>query len=115
MHYLFTRLASNAFDFILLLFAFYFYFDISFDKIIRKIFFVAFNIALHCLLRKKARIRQFTKQITKIEKKKRANKFTKRLYKLILSDKRILTYIETIYTTKLRNRIISNLELEDKL
>jgi len=76
--------------------------------------FATFDVALHCLLRKKARVQQFTKQITTIKKKKRANKFTKQLYKLVLSDKCILTYIETIYATKLRNRTISNSRLRDK-
>jgi len=49
------------------------------------------------------------------KKKKRTNKFTKRLYRLVLSDKHTLIYIETIYATKFWNCTILDLELENKL
>jgi len=111
---LFTELASDISDSILLLFVSYLYFDISFGKIIREISSAAFDVALHCLLRKKARIQRSTEQITAIEKKKKANRLTKRLYRLILNDKRTLTYVETIYAAKLRNRTISDSESENK-
>ncbi len=75
--------------------------------------FVAFDIALHYLLEKKIQVRQLTKQITTIKKKKQANRLKRRLYNLILCDKYILIYVETIYATKLRNRTILNLNLED--
>ncbi len=77
--------------------------------------FVAFNIALYYLLRKRTQIRQFTKQITIIEKKKQANKLKRYFYSLILCDKYTLIYIKTIYITKLRNCTILDLDLRDNL
>ncbi len=77
--------------------------------------FATFDIALHYLLKKRAQIRQFTKQITTIEKKKKANKLKRCLYSLILYNKRTLTYIKIIYVAKLRNRTILNLSSKDKL
>ncbi len=77
--------------------------------------FAIFDIALYYLLKKRAQIRQFTKQITTIEKKKKANKFKRYLYSLILYNKRTLTYIKIIYIAKLRNRTILNLSSKDKL
>jgi len=56
MYCLFTKLASSVFNFILLLFAFYLYFDIFFDKVIREMSFATFDVTLYCLLRKKARV-----------------------------------------------------------
>jgi len=67
---LFTELVSDIFDSIFLLFVFYFYFDIFFDKIIRKMSSAIFDVALYCLLRKKTRIQRLTEQITTIKKKK---------------------------------------------
>jgi len=77
--------------------------------------FAIFNIALYYLLRKRAQIRQFTKQITTIKKKKKTNKLKKHLYSLTLYNKRILIYIKTIYVAKLRNCTILNLNSKDKL
>jgi len=112
---LFIELALSVFDYFSFIIASYFYFDISFDKIIREISFATFDITLRYLLRKRARIRQLKKQFTTIKKKKKTNKLRKRLYRLILCDEHILTYIETIYATKLRNCTILNLKLENKL
>ncbi len=77
--------------------------------------FAIFNIILHYLLEKKARIRQLLKQITTIEKKKQTNRLKRRLYNLILYDERTLIYVKTIYATKLRNRTILNLSSKDDL
>jgi len=114
MHCLFTELASDISDSILLSFVFHLYFDISFGKIIREMSSAAFDVALHCLLRKRARIQRFTEQITTIEKKKRANRLTKRLYRLALDDERTLIHVETVYAAKLRNRTIPDPESEDE-
>ncbi len=67
------------------------------------------------MLRKRAQVQQFTKQITTIKKKKKANKLKRRLYSLTLYNKYILICIKTIYITKFRNRTILNLDLRDKL
>jgi len=69
--YLFVyRTSVRDIQFISLIIAFSFYYNISFDKIIKKMSFAIFDIALYYLLRKKARVRQFIEQITTIEKKK---------------------------------------------
>jgi len=102
--FIYTLVLKSYLSILLLLYSIF----CAFVKIIRKIFFLAFDIALHCLLRKRARIQRSTKQITTIERKKKANKFEKRFYKLTFFDKRILIYIEAIYATKLRNCTISS-------
>jgi len=115
MYCLFIELALSVFDYFSFIIVSYFYSNISFNKIIKEMSFVAFDVTLHYLLRKKTQIRRFTKQFTTIKKKKKTNKLRKRLYKLILCDKHTLIYVKTIYVTKLRNRTILNSKLEDNL
>jgi len=107
-----TNVKDIRFFFIIV---FSFYYNIFFDKIIKKIFFIAFDVVLYYLLKKRAQIRQFTKQITTIEKKKQTNRFKKYFYKLILCNKCTLIYIETIYVAKFRNCIILDLDSENNL
>ena len=63
------RTSVRDIRFISFIIVFFFYYNISFDKIIKKIFFAIFDIALYYLLKKRARIRQFIEQITTIKKR----------------------------------------------
>ena len=101
--------------FISFIIVFSFYYNISFDKIIKKIFFATFDVVLYYLLKKRTRIRQSIEQITIIEKKKRTNRFKRYFYNLILCNKCTLTCIKTIYIAKLRNCTILNLSSKNKL
>ncbi len=53
---LFIKLALKIFDLFSFIITFSFYYNISFDKIIKKMFFATFNITLHYLLEKKTQI-----------------------------------------------------------
>ncbi len=109
------RTSVRDIRFISFIIVFFFYYNISFDKIIKKIFFAIFDIALYYLLKKRARIRQFIEQIIAIEKKKQTNKLKRYFYKLILCNKYTLIYIKIVYIAKLRNCTILDLDSRDNL
>ena len=115
MHLFVYKTSVKNIRFISFIIIFSFYYNISFDKIIKKMFFAIFDTTLHYVLEKRTQIWQFTKQITTIKKKKRTNKLKRYLYNLILYNKCILIYIKTIYIAKLRNRTILDLDLRDNL
>jgi len=64
------KISVKNIRFISFIIVFSFYYNIFFDKIIKKMSFAIFDIALYYLLKKKAQIRQSIEQITTIEKKK---------------------------------------------
>ncbi len=115
MHLFVYKTSVRNIRFISLIIVFSFYYNISFDKTIKKMSFAIFDIALHYLLRKRAQVRQSIEQIIAIEKKEQANRLKRHLYNLILCNKRTLICVKTIYATKLRNRTILNLDSKNNL